>query len=169
TSFNPVPGDKGTAFLDLGHSETNVLVTTGNIPRFMRVIQIGGDDITRAIAEDMGIDRQAAEELRVSDGSENREKVDRSVFAVLDELAEEMRLSFGYFENKHNTTVSNVYCSGGMISQKGLVEYLQEKMGTGFNVWNPVSGVNVSESIPGETIDAVSAQLAVSIGLALRG
>jgi type IV pilus assembly protein PilM len=169
TSANTVADDKGTAFLDLGHSQTNVLVTTGSIPRFTRVIQIGGSDITRAIVEDMGVDRQKADELRVNGGGEDSEKVDQSVFAVLDELVKEMRLSFGYFENKHNTPVSDVYCSGGMISQKGLVEYLQEKMGMQFNVWNPIAGVNIAESIPEESTNAVSAQLAVSIGLALRG
>jgi len=80
----------------------------------------------------------------------------------------EMQLSFGYFENKYSIPVGNIYCSGGMVYQKGIVEYLQDKLGVQIKTWDPIDGITVAESIPRESLDPMSAQFAVSIGLALR-
>jgi len=165
---NELPGDKGVAFLDLGHSQTNVLVVTGGMPRFMRVVQIGGGDITRAIIEETGLTNDKAEELKATGGGEFSEKVKQATVEVLDELVKEMQLSFGYFENKYSIPVSNIYCSGGMIYQAGVVEYLQEKLGIGIQKWSPIDGIAIAENIPRESIDPVAQQIAVSIGLAIR-
>jgi len=167
-SCNSLVEETGTAFLDLGHSQTNLLVTGGDIPRFMRVIQIGGKDITTALSEDLGVTLQEAEELKMGGARQDDEKVQQSTYAVLDELIKEIKLSFGYFENKYNGSIGNVYCSGGMIYQHGILEYLKQKMGTEFRTWNPIGGVEISDSLSREAIEPVSGQLAVSIGLGLR-
>jgi len=168
TFSNKFPADKGTAFLDLGFSQTSVLISTGTIPRFMRLIQIGGKDIIETIAADMSIPQEQAEEMKLKGGEKNGEKVRQVTTAVLDELVKELQLSFGYFENKYGKGVGSIYCSGGMIYQPGTIEYLQEKLGAQLEVWSPLKGLDISESLSREALDPLASQLAVSIGLGLR-
>jgi len=166
---SPFEEDKGTAFLDLGFSQTNVLISTGAIPRFMRLIQIGGKDITNSLAGAIGISIAEAEELKLKGEEANKERITRFTLNVLEELVREIQLSFGYFENKYNKAVSDIYCSGGMVYQKGVIEYLQENLNAQLKVWSPIEGMEVSESLSREAIDPIASRLAVSIGLALRG
>ncbi len=161
--------DKGTAFLDLGFSQTNVLISMGALPRFMRLIQIGGKDIAHLLAGEMGISIAAAEELKLKSEDANRDKIDQFTLNVLEELVREIQLSFGYFENKYSKSVSDIYCSGGMVYQRGVIEYLQENLNAQLKVWSPLEGMEVSESLSREAIDPIASQLAGSIGLALRG
>ncbi|MEA3489205.1 MAG: type IV pilus assembly protein PilM [Candidatus Omnitrophota bacterium] len=169
TASNPPPEEKGAAFLDLGHSQTDVLIATGKQPSFMRQIQIGGKDVTDAICRALSIPADKAEECKLNPGEENKETVLRATASVLDDLAQEVHLSFGYFENRYNKPVSDIYCSGGMVYQEGIVEYLKEKLGVEVKKWNPVSNMKISEFLSREDIDSVASQLPISIGLALRG
>jgi len=166
---NNLPKDKGTAFFDFGHTHTNMLISIGEAPCFMRQIQIGGADITNTIAEDLGISAKEAEELKTKSDEETKNKVSRSTFSVLDELIREMQLSFGYFENRFNEPVGSFYCSGGQTYQEGVVEYIQEKIGIKVDRWDPTAGMVLAEDLSKEAVSSIGSQLAVSIGLALRG
>ncbi len=161
--------DTGSAFFHFGHSQTDVLISVGKSPCFMRQVQIGGRDIDNAISKDMGVPMDKAEELRLKAEGEERERVDQSASSILDDIVREMQLSFGYFENRYGTSISNVYCSGGMMFQENTIKYLASKTGYELKRWNPVKGMNLADHISKEDIDKVGAQLAVSVGLALRG
>jgi type IV pilus assembly protein PilM len=160
--------DKGVAFLDFGHSQANVLISIGEKPCFMRQIQIGSRDITKAISKDMGIAPDKAEERKFNMDEVSRERVTQSSCSVLDELIREMQLSFGYFENRYNKPVSDIYCSGGAIFQEGIMDYLAIKTDLEVKKWNPVKGLDIAENLSREDIDKIAPQLAVCVGLALR-
>jgi type IV pilus assembly protein PilM len=168
-SSNPAEESKGNAFLDFGHSESTVLISIGNKPCFMRQIQIGGRDIARAISKDMGIPVEKAEELKLNPDPVSMPKIQQASFTVLEEIMKEMQLSFGYFENRYDTPVSNVYCSGGMIFQEGVMEYFTTKTELNVVEWNPVKGISLVDTLSREDIEKIGPILAVSIGLSLRG
>ncbi|MFH1552649.1 MAG: type IV pilus assembly protein PilM [Candidatus Omnitrophota bacterium] len=168
TESYPLSGDDGNAFLDLGHSGTDVLVSIGEIPCFMRQIQIGGKDVADAICHNLSVSQEKAEEYKVGLGGPDKEAITQATVPILDDLITEVQLSFGYFENRYNKGVSNIYCSGGMIFQEGVADYLTKKLGIQVKKWNPVEGIGISENLSREDIDSVASQLAVSIGLALR-
>jgi type IV pilus assembly protein PilM len=168
TAFKQPAQDKGTAFFDFGFSQTSVVISVGGIPRFMRLIQIGGKDISAAIAEDLGIPFEEAEDLKVKNDPASRERITLVTAGVLDELIKEIQLSLGYFENKSGKAVGEVYCSGGVTSQEGVLGYFKEKIGIEFKTWDPIGGLDVAEHLSKEAIAPVAAQLAVGIGLTLR-
>ncbi|RKY42965.1 MAG: hypothetical protein DRP85_01165 [Candidatus Makaraimicrobium thalassicum] len=168
TASNPLPDGKGSAFLDLGHSQTDVLISIGKLPCFMREIQIGGKDVSSAICHSLSVSPEKAEEYKMRAGDEEKEAVAQATGSVLNDLIKEIQLSFGYFENRYNSGVSGIYCSGGMSYQEGVVDYLSEKLGIQVKKWNPAENIKISENLAKEDIDSVAAQLAVSIGLALR-
>jgi Tfp pilus assembly PilM family ATPase len=135
----------------------------------MRQIQIGGRDIARAISKDMGIPVEKAEELKLNPDPVSMPKIQQASFTVLEEIMKEMQLSFGYFENRYDTPVSNVYCSGGMIFQEGVMEYFTTKTELNVVEWNPVKGISLVDTLSREDIEKIGPILAVSIGLSLRG
>lgn len=165
---NPSPEKTGRTFLNLGHSQANVLITVGDTPCFMRQIQIGGKDIIDAICRDMGISPEKAEAMQTKCAKKDRARMKQATASVLDELVGEIQLSFGYFENRYNSSVSDIFCSGGLVFQEGITEYLGDKLGIPVQKWNPVGGIGVSDSLSREDIESIASQLAVSIGLALR-
>lgn len=168
TAAHPVE-DKGSAFFHFGHSQTDVLISVGKDPCFMRQVQIGGRDIDNAISKDLGVPMDKAEELRLNAEGEERESVDQAAYSILDDIVREMQLSFGYFENRYGASISNVYCSGGMMFQENTIKYLASKTGYELKQWNPVAEMTLADHILKEDIDKVGSQLAVSVGLALRG
>ncbi len=166
---HPPLEDEGIAFLDLGHSQTDILVSTGNQPCFTRQIQIGGRDINKMLCQELSISPEKAEEFKMGLGDPDTEIVGHATASVLDDMIKEMQLSFGYFENRYNKSIGRVYCSGGMINQEGVIEYLSDKLGIAVEKWNPVEGLALSENLSKQDVDSIASQLAVSIGLALRG
>ena len=169
SEFNTLAEDKGAAFLDLGHSQTDILISIGKNPYFMRQVQIGGKDVTAAICRALSVSPDRAEEYKAGAGEEEKTAIAHATGSVLDDLVKEIQLSFGYFENRYNKNVSQIYCSGGMIYQEGVIEYLSTKLGIQAKKWNPIEGIRVSESLSREDINSVASQLPVSVGLALRG
>src|SRR5204863_8238451 len=61
----PVTGEDGTeAVVSVGAGVTTVIVREAGVPRFVRVLGVGGDDITSAIEADLGCDAEYAEHLK---------------------------------------------------------------------------------------------------------
>ncbi len=166
---NTFAEDKGNVLLDLGHSETDILISIGEMPCFMRQVQIGGKDVIKAICRNMSIPIEKANEYILGHEGGNKEAVKQAAASILDDLIKEVQLSFGYFENRYNKGISDIYCSGGMVRQEGVLDHLGERLATEVKKWDPLKGLKISENISAEKIKPVSCQLAVGIGLALRG
>lgn len=165
---NPSLEEKGIALIDFGHSHTDVMISVGSSPHFMRQIQIGGQDISVALCRNLSISPEKAEEYKLGEGDVDKEAVAQAQVQVLDDIIKEVQLSFGYFENSCNATISGIYASGGMIEAEGVLKYLSGKMGTKLERWNPVEGINVPEYISREDMNSIASRLTVSLGLALR-
>ncbi|MBL7072281.1 MAG: type IV pilus assembly protein PilM [Candidatus Omnitrophica bacterium] len=156
------------ALLNFGHSRTDILVADGKEPVFIRQIPIGGKDISEAIARDVAIEFDAAEKCKSSKTEENSEKILKATFSVLDRLIKEIQLSFGYFENRQRKKIGEIYCSGGMIAQEGVLGYLNEKLNVEIKKWDPTEAAAKSADVFRNGTDTSVPQFAVCMGLALR-
>jgi len=52
------------ALIDIGARVTNIVVHQGGVPRFVRILLMGGQDVTDAVAERMGVPQQQAEAMK---------------------------------------------------------------------------------------------------------
>ncbi len=52
------------ALVDVGARVTNIVVHSGGVPRFIRILLLGGQDLTDAVAERMGVPREQAEAVK---------------------------------------------------------------------------------------------------------
>ncbi len=83
-------------------------------------------------------------------------------------LAKEIRTSFDYFESRTVTSVGKMYLSGGGSSFPGMRETLAAILGIEVENWDPLRTITLGEGLDPVKVKAVSSQLAVAVGLALR-
>ncbi|HVE46368.1 MAG TPA: type IV pilus assembly protein PilM [Acidimicrobiales bacterium] len=163
------------AIVCIGGDVTNVVVHEQGVPRFVRILLVGGDDITEAIARDLDVELDEAEDLkRRADPSSRDRLVSRAGQVVGDRLAplvEEIRGSLDYYlAQSQSSPISRVTITGGGSRITGLMERLQSQLGGSVEPARPLAGVRTSETgFSDSELAALEPLLTVPIGLALGG
>jgi type IV pilus assembly protein PilM len=162
------PGSGSVAVVDIGSAKTTVTILTGGNPRFMREIDSGGYDMTQAVSRRMAIEPFEAERVKMNPGDRAAE-VEGALTTTLSDLANELNLSFDYFEHQGEGSVEAVYVSGGGSSINTVSETIEKATGKKTHVWNPIEGLKVqSDGVDVDELNARAPQLAVAVGLAAR-
>lgn len=156
------------AFMDMGDTQTSLLISSDQYPRFMRSINIGGKDISKALMDELTVDILEAERIMTSNAEEDKNKILQAAEGVFDKLAKEIQLSFSYFTNKNDISVSEIFCSGGLVFQNVVIDNLRQRVGKEMNVWNPTEYMGFSDGMSAETFEVVASHLVVALGTALR-
>ena len=155
------------ALLNLGHHYTNVVISRGSMPYFTRDIQIGGEYIAKTVAKQLNID----EDQVFSPGLKVPEDVGNpndSIKSALSKLIDEIRLSFGYYENQYGSPVDKVYLSGGLINLNGILAHFESNLGQKPIVWDPIAPFKIAPDLKKEVLENHKSQLAVVSGLITR-
>ena len=74
------------ALVCIGAGVTTVVVHEAGVPRFVRMLLVGGGSITEAIASELRIGLDAAEELKRSGDARVDGLIDRQITALVDEV-----------------------------------------------------------------------------------
>lgn len=166
-SQDKLDGTRHIALLNIGYSQTNVLISRGSKPLFTRDIQIGAKDIVKLISKQMDVTQKDADKLIVDPKEKKQEVLDiaKSVFNL---LTDELRLSFGYYENQYGQSVNEIFVSGGIANMEGAPEYFEESLGIKPQTWNPFAKFEIAQQIDANSLEVVRSQFAVCAGLALR-
>lgn len=168
-------GDQGetVALLDLGASTTDIVIEREGQFRFTRSLNIGGNDITKAIAESFGMEYAKAEQLKrekgfAPTGDPQRDgKGGEVIGRVLNRLVGEINRSFGYFRAQPGGgPVSRVVVTGGGACLRNIIPHLQRQLGVEVRIAQPLAGLAIA---PGaQEVNERPEQAAVALGLALR-
>lgn len=167
TSEKNLDKEKSIALINLGHRYTNVIVSKGDIPYFTRDIQIGGEEIDKAISSKFNIEEVQAAKLK-SEPQDKAEEVKEIVKAVLNNLMDEIRLSFGYYENQYGRAIDQIYISGGLVGTAGLIHYFEENLGIVPESWDPFRDFSLGGGLDKDKFDKIKSSLAVACGLVVR-
>lgn len=188
-------GESGGAgfYADIGGGTTDIAYSEDGVLRFTRMVGIGGNDFTAAVAEATGGDASWAEMAKrkaslsrpVADtfGGEQGEKVSpsdvqigRALSQVASELALEIRRSIDYCNAQArarrdgDSPITCVTLTGGGSRLAGLPEFLQDSLGIAVRLGDPMRNVVLAPgSRLAEVISTYGPSLSVAIGLALRG
>ncbi len=160
------PG-RTVALVDIGATKTSIHILRDNISCFAREVPIGGQDLTSAIARRLGIEPQQAEELKRDPGDQIT-IMHEAIGQTLEELGNEVNLSFDFFENQFDGEVQEVWLTGGTSLLPLLEEHFEKIFEKRTKTWNPVEGLKVkADNVDVETLNQLSPQLAVAVGLAV--
>ncbi len=167
-SINPGVQETGrtVALVDIGATKTSINILRDNISCFAREVPIGGQDLTNAIARRLGIDPSKAEDLK-RDPGDDLGVMQEAIGQTLEDLGNEVNLSFDFFENQFDGEVQEVWLTGGTSLLPMLEESFEKIFEKRTKTWNPIEGLMVkADNVDVEALNQLSPQLAVAVGLA---
>ena len=153
--------------VDVGATKTNINVLMGDTSLFTREIPMGGRDFTEAIARTLGVTYDEAEELKRNPG-DGVQAVQEATLGAMDDLGNEIQLSFDYFENQFEKDIEGIRYSGGGSRLPGFGESLERIFEKPTEVFDPFEGLAVNENVDAELLKSSAPQMAVAVGLAAR-
>ena len=163
------------AIVDVGASVTNIVVHQGGVPRFVRILLMGGSDLTDAVAERLGVPFDQAESVKQSTalaavpGAGETHPAARALEASGAALVEEVRGSLDYFMAQSGATrISRVVLSGGGSRLGGLATRLSAATRLPVEAARPMSLLTVGKTgLTDEQLSYVEPMVSVPVGLAL--
>ena len=159
------PG-RTVALVDIGATKASINILRDNLSCFAREVPIGGADLTNAIARRLGVEPTQAEELK-RDPGDQLAIVQEAVGQTLEDLGNEINLSFDFFENQFDGEVQEVWLTGGTALLPLLEESFEKIFEKRTKTWNPIEGLKVkADNVDVEALNQLSPQLAVAVGLA---
>ncbi len=173
-SFGAADADT-VALVDVGSRVTNIVVHRAGAPLFVRILLMGGQDVTDAVADTLGMTRNQAEALKQApslSGIDHEQAVNagRALESTAAAFVDEVRSSLDYFASSApaGARLQRLVLSGGGSRLNGLAERLEAATRLPVSVGNPLSTISVGRTgLSAEQIDFVQPLVAVPVGLAL--
>jgi len=156
------------ALVDVGATRTSINVLCSGETCFSREINIGGADMTQAVARRLSLETFEAEAIKRA--SETHElEVNTAIAPVLEDLVSELSLSLDYVEHHESVEVKEILLSGGGILAPGAAQYIEQATGRKSRTWNPLEGLRIDVNrVDVEELEAWAPTLVVALGLASR-
>ncbi|ABS04483.1 type IV pilus assembly protein PilM [Kineococcus radiotolerans] len=163
------------ALLDIGARVSNLVIHSAGQPRFVRVLLSGGQDVTDAIAERIGVPsafaeavkRGSAADLNDTDGHLAQSAID----LMLEVFVDEIRSSLDYYgASTPQFPVERIVVSGGGSMLTGIVAKLEAITRRPVVLGNPISALHIGRTgLDPDQLLTVQPLAAVPVGLALGG
>jgi type IV pilus assembly protein PilM len=174
-SVIPTHGD-AEALVDVGSRVTNIVIHQNGVPRFVRVLLMGGDNVTEAVAERMGVPFDQAEGVKQQTPlgptpgiPSSDHPAARVVETTGHNFVEEIRGSLDYYlAQPGSVALRRVVVSGGGARLGGLVQRLALSTRLPVEPAAPLSTVQVGKTgLTPEQLSFVEPLVAVPVGLAM--
>jgi type IV pilus assembly protein PilM len=161
------------ALIDIGARVTNVVVHSAGSPRFVRILLMGGQDITDAVADRLGISVAEAEALKQTaahtGSSEDLAAVNKALTATAQEFVDEIRNSLDYYAaSTPGVPLERILLSGGGSRLDGLAERLSAATRLPVVAGDPLASLKIGRTgLDDDQLAFVRPLAAVPVGLAL--
>jgi type IV pilus assembly protein PilM len=163
------------ALVDIGANVTNIVIHQGGVPRFVRILLMGGADITDAVAERLGVPMEQAESVKQESGmavnpaAGDAHPAARAIESTGSAFVEEVRGSLDYFMAQRGAArIGRVVLSGGGSRLAGLPERLSAATRLPVQAARPMSVLKLGKTgLSPDQLAYVEPMVAVPVGLAM--
>jgi type IV pilus assembly protein PilM len=162
-------GETPRIFLDIGHTKTQLCLVARYKPLLLRALPVAGHQFTEALAEELNLAYDEAEEHKHEHGifkSGTPTPVSLRIGVLLDQLVREAlrTLQSLVSDSVHPVAPAEIVLIGGSSAIPGLPAYLADRMGI------PCRTLTVAPAMPGvgPLADGRAAVFATAASLALR-
>ncbi|MDX6285423.1 MAG: type pilus assembly protein PilM [Frankiales bacterium] len=164
------------ALVEVGASVTNIVVHQGGIPRFVRILLMGGGDLTDAVAERMGVPFDQAESVKQQMGISPQPGSpvgEHPAARVLETsgatFIDEVRGSLDYYlAAQQAAPIGRIVLSGGGSQLAGLAQRLSTATRLPVELGNPLASLQIGKTgLSPEQLSFVAPLAAVPVGLAM--
>jgi type IV pilus assembly protein PilM len=158
------------AIVDVGAGVTNIVVHHNGEARFVRILLVGGDEVTNALARDLNVSFEQAEAMKLDLGrGVGSPEAQRTLQAQVGSLVSEIQGSIDYYVSQEDSLpLSSLIVTGGGSLTPGLVPQLEQSARLQIRKGSPLSGMDVSKvGLTSEQLVQVEPVAAAAVGLAL--
>lgn len=160
--------DKVYALVDIGASKSSINIMQGPVSQFAREIYIAGNEFADAVGKGLNLSDAEVDAL-FADPGDKVDEIIELIATALDDLGNEVRLSFDYYESQFDRPVDEAYVSGGGCQLPGLEKFLERIFDVKTQRWDPTERLQFSiENVNVDEIKRNCSRLAVAVGLAIR-
>jgi type IV pilus assembly protein PilM len=155
------------AVIDLGAHLTTVVVHHRGIPKLVRTLPRGGEELTAHLAERLDISLEEAEEAKCTSGLGMTGEVSTVLGECVGPLLSEIRSSINYFRTGHTgVQLRGISLTGGGAALGGFADLLSTQNGAPTRVSDPLRLVGTAVRGKSKTSEDHWAS-ALSVGLAM--
>ncbi len=161
------------ALIDMGAATTDIVIEREGQFRFTRPLNLGGNDVTLAIASAFNMSFTDAERLKrqrgfAPTGDPNTDGQGGEVIGnVLQRMVSEVMRSFAYFRSlPGGGQVNRVVLCGGGACLRNIIPFMQRQLGLEVRIAQPLAGLAVAPG--GQQVSEAPEQSCVALGMALR-
>lgn len=165
-----IGGQGAEAVIDIGAAVTKILVHENGEVQFVRILMVGGDTITEALAEELEIPFEEAEALKVDLGQAPGETATERVLskatqAMVDEVGGSIHY---YLSQEESVALNSVVVTGGGSLTKGLVEKLDDTLGQQTSIGAPLLEMETKKAgLNEDQLRMADNVVAAAVGLAI--
>lgn len=158
--------------VDIGGGVTDIVVHENAVPSFVRILVLGGDDITDALASGLGISHDEADLVKQEAPTPGDATAARIVEEHAREFVDEVRGSLDYFRTQvsSHAQVQRIVLTGGASLLPGLADRMGQATNLPVELGNPFRRFSAKgTSFGDDELARVGPTLVTAIGLALGG
>ncbi len=158
------------AIIDVGAGVSNVVIHHNGEPRFVRILLVGGDDLTEAIASEVSLSFEEAEAIKLDlTSSGATPEVQRVIQGQVATLVQEIQGSLDYYSSQEDSQpIASMLITGGGSLTPTLAARLEETSRVQVRRASPFADVDMSKSgLTPEQISQIEPVAACAVGLAM--
>jgi type IV pilus assembly protein PilM len=164
------PTDPLVMILDIGATTTEIAIVDNGVLSQTRSFPLAGIAMTRAIAQNLGLEPDQAEQFKQKFGL-SQDKLEGQVFRVcepiLKNILDEAIRSSKFYEEQFGKAVNRIVLTGGTSRLPLLAEYIKKYMQVEVVFGNPWSKVSYQPNYS-DKLNQIAPEFAVAVGLAMR-
>lgn len=156
------------AVIDLGAHLTNIVIHSGGVPRVVRTVARGGQELTERLADRADLNMADAEHAKCTEGLAGTGEIASILAEGIRPIFSEVRSSVYYFNAKNpDMRLRRISLTGGAAGLPGLAEHLATQHGVTVDVLPAEQHIATRWSTQMKQIGSGISASAVSVGLAM--
>lgn len=156
--------------VDIGGISTYIAIVRNSVPMLNRSIDVGGDTITKSVANALNIDLERAEQFKRDSGMVQTEgsSVPKTIEFIISSIVNEINYAFNLYRGQQEQTlVEKIILAGGSAFLPQLPQYLERTLNLNVVIGDPWSRLIYPLDLK-PALDDIGPRFAVAVGLAMR-
>ena len=163
---DPIPA----VLMDIGSRDTTISIVDGGFVRISHSVETSGEDLTKALAANLGVNWKRAEELKKQNGlkiNDPADQITNTLTPLLAIIAESAKNVTDLYFSKTQKKIEKLIIYGGSAQMPGIADYFKSRLGMDIVIGNPFSRIAHDNKLE-SAMKEIGHEFTVAAGLALK-